>query len=106
MEIIIRVQESALNECLCLACAVTGQTLDPMMTLEERTNELGRLSGIILGRYGYIPFNHDVDRFSTDGTGVARILPIPTDTLLNHCAALNAGETDWNVQRMDNVVHG
>lgn len=83
-----------MEECIALAHEVIPDYACTGTTVDERVDDLMRLCDIIRVRYGYVAAYHDKNRIPTDRAGVTRILPVPTDALRNHCAALKAGLTD------------
>lgn len=91
VNIVVRVNEHGLDKCLNLMRQAVGEEAPDIQSLDQRFDDLLRLSRLISDRYGFVAFNHDEDRFPANGAGITRIVPIPTDALRNHCAALKAG---------------
>lgn len=89
--IVIRVDESGLDECLRLMYMVAGEEAPAGLPVGDRFDNLLRLDLFIRNRYGYVPLDHYKNRLTTYGAGITRIIPVPSNSLRNHCLALEAG---------------
>jgi hypothetical protein len=96
--IIFNIDAAGMEECIGMALRVVPDYTCTGTTVDERTDDLMRLSSLITARYGYVAICHDEDRLPALGAGRSWILPIPSDALRNHCAALEAGAVDQTVE--------
>jgi hypothetical protein len=98
--IVIKIDEKALDECSALMRQVTGEATPAQQDIEQRFDDLVRLSRSIGVLHGYVPIHSDENRFPASGTGISWICPIPSDALREHCAAIKAGQVYRSVEEI------
>jgi hypothetical protein len=101
--IVSKIDAIGIDDCIAMALQVAPDHNCVEVPVDERADDLMRLSSLITARYGYVAILHDENRLAANGAGRSWILPIPSDALSNHCAALKAGTIYGSIKE---IIHG